>query len=85
MRRNLKEQKLQQNSRIGYFVGKKEDVEYQWTIYCKMPDDKRGEYSEEIDVGTWGRQAGEAMTIAKMALKAHYVPELRTSRIERIL
>jgi len=50
-----------------------------YTLFLKLPDDKRGWYSEELDVlaGT----PGEAKRIGKIVLEADYVPELRISKI----
>jgi len=53
-----------------------------FTIWCKTPDCKRGEYSEEIDV--LARSVGAARNIAKQVLKADYIPELYISRITRV-
>lgn len=50
-----------------------------FTILTKMPDSKRGEYAEEIDVlaGT----PGQARRIAQIILESDYEPGLRISRV----
>jgi hypothetical protein len=44
-----------------------------------MPDSKRGEYSEELDI--LAGNPGEAKRIGKIVLEADYIPELRISKI----
>ena len=53
-----------------------------FTIWTKMPDSKRGEYSEEIDV--MAGSVGEARRIGNIVLKADYIPELRITKITRV-
>jgi hypothetical protein len=55
---------------------------YLFTIWTKMPDSKRGEYSEEVDV--LAGSVGEARVIGNIVLKSDYVPELRITKITRV-
>ena len=55
---------------------------YSFTIWTKMPDSKRGEYAEEIDV--LAGSVGEARSIGNQVLKADYIPELRITKITRV-
>jgi len=55
---------------------------YLFTVWTKMPDSKRGEYSEELDV--LAGSVGEARRLAKIVLAADYVPELRISKVTRV-
>jgi hypothetical protein len=54
---------------------------YSFTIWLKMPDSKRGEYAEEIDV--LAGSVGEARRIGNIVLKADYIPELRITKLTR--
>jgi hypothetical protein len=58
------------------------DHRYLFTIWTKMPDSKRGEYAEEIDV--LAGSVGEARRIGNQILKSDYIPELRITRITRV-
>jgi hypothetical protein len=53
-----------------------------FTIWTKMPDSKRGEYAEEIDV--MAGSVGEARQIGNIVLKSDYDPELRITKITRV-
>lgn len=55
---------------------------YLFTIWTKMPDSRRGEYAEEIDV--LAGSVGEARSIGNQVLKSDYVPELRITKITRV-
>jgi len=55
---------------------------YSFTVFTKMPDSKRGEYSEELDI--LAGSVGECRRIAKQVLKSDYIPELRISKIDRV-
>jgi hypothetical protein len=55
---------------------------YLFTIWTKMPDSKRGEYSEEIDV--LASSVGEARSIGNQVLRSDYIPELRITKITRV-
>jgi len=54
-----------------------------YTVLCKLPDDKRGEYSEEIDVLAYDRTS--VRTIKRMAQDIIdsdlYDPALRPMRV----
>ena len=54
---------------------------YTFTVFLKMPTDKRGEYSEEIDI--LAASVGDCRSICKAVLKADYDPDLRISKIDR--
>jgi len=54
---------------------------YQWTVYCKLPDDRRGEYSEEIDVATKTRSRAAALRKARELIEQEYDLELRPVRV----
>ena len=56
-----------------------------YTVFCKMPEDGRGEYSEEIDVVTESRSLTRVKQIAQEMIDKDYVPELRPVRVvERV-
>ena len=56
-----------------------------YTVFCKMPGDGRGEYSEEIDVVVPIRSATLAKLKAQEIIDEMYDSELRPVRvIERI-
>ena len=55
---------------------------YLFTIWTKLPDSKRGEYSEEIDV--MANSVGEARSIGNQVLKSDYIPELKITKITRV-
>lgn len=55
-------------------------MSYNYIVYCKRPDDGRGEYSEEIDVTTKRRSAREATQIAQAILDKEYVEGMRAVR-----
>ncbi len=52
-----------------------------YTVFCKMPYDGRGEYSEEIDVAVPSRSVTAAKRAAQKAIDADYDPELRPVRV----
>jgi hypothetical protein len=52
-----------------------------FTVYCKMPEDRRGEYSEEIDVTIGSRSITHAKQAAQKIIDADYDPELRPVRV----
>lgn len=54
---------------------------YQYTVFCKMPDDSRGYYSEEIDVRTNRRSVTAAKQAAQRAIDRDYDKRLRPSRV----
>lgn len=49
-----------------------------WTVFCKLPSDGRGQYSEEVDVLATSRS--EALREAQKVLDKDYLPELRPVR-----
>ena len=53
-----------------------------YTLWCKTPDCKRGEYFEEIDV--LAGSVGQAKSIGKAVLLADYIPELYISKVTRV-
>ena len=55
---------------------------YAFTLWCKTPDCKRGEYLEEIDV--LAGSVGQAKSIGKAVLLADYIPELYISKVTRV-
>ena len=58
-------------------------MSYRYTVLCKMPHDRRGEYSEEIDVTTARRSTTAAIQAAQMIIDADYNSELRPMRVIR--
>lgn len=52
-------------------------------VLCKSPEDKRGQYSEEIDIEAWS--AGRAITLAQAILDRDYDPGMRAVRVIRVL
>ena len=54
---------------------------YCFTVFTKMPDSKRGEYCEELDI--LAGSVGECKRIAKQVLKEGFDLNLRISRVER--
>ena len=58
-------------------------TDYRYTILCKMPDDGRGEYSEEIDVEISYRSVTAAKRAAQEIIEEMYDPELRPMRVTR--
>ena len=66
---------------FGRWFLKNRDQSRSFTILTKLPGDRRGVYSEEVDVlaGT----VGQAMRIAKIVLSDGYDPALRISRVLR--
>lgn len=54
---------------------------YLWTVFCKLPTDKRGEYAEEIDVRTKWRSRADVKRVAEAVIKQDYDDTLRVSRI----
>ena len=55
-----------------------------YTVLCKMPDDKRGEYSEEIDIIAYERTGKTALLrAAQNIIDEDYDPELRAMRVIR--
>jgi hypothetical protein len=52
-----------------------------WTAYCAMPDDPRGQYSEEIDVVA--TTPGKAREMAEELLKLEYDPGLKVRKVVR--
>ncbi len=56
-----------------------------YTVFCKMPEDGRGEYSEEIDITTDYRSLTNVKREAQKIIDEMYDPELRPVRvIERV-
>lgn len=53
-----------------------------FVVYCKHPEDGRGQYSEEIDVKA--KTATEAKRKAQEILDADYEPGMRAVRTKRI-
>lgn len=53
-----------------------------FVVYCKHPNDGRGEYSEEIDVKA--STATEAKKKAQEILDADYEPGMRAVRTKRV-
>ncbi len=59
-------------------------MSYRYTVLCKMPDDGRGEYSEEIDFVALERTGVAALKrIAQKIIDRDYDPELRPVRVIR--
>ncbi len=55
-----------------------------FTVYCKLLDDKRGEYSEEIDIVAADRTGPTAIKrAAQNIIDQWYDPELRPVRVVR--
>ena len=54
---------------------------YTYTVFCKMPDDKRGEYSEEIDITIKSRSLTRAKQVAQRLIDKDYDPNLRPVRV----
>lgn len=55
-----------------------------YTVYCKMPDDKRGEYSEEIDIIAAEREGVTAIKrAAQNIIDEWYDTDLRPVRVVR--
>ena len=56
-------------------------TKYTWTAFCSMPEDKRGQYTEEIDVvadtPTHAKQAAEKI------LETGYEPNLKVRKVVR--
>ena len=53
-----------------------------YTVLCKLPDDKRGEYSEEIDIVASERTGVTAIKrAAQNIIDQWYDPELRPVRV----
>lgn len=53
-----------------------------FTVFCKAPWDKRGEYSDEIDVEVSSRSVARAKAAAQKVLDAEYLPGMKASRVE---
>jgi len=51
-----------------------------FTVFCKLPDDPRGYYSEEIDVVVSRRSEALALKAAQQLIDTMYDPELRPVR-----
>lgn len=51
-----------------------------YTVFCKLPEDGRGEYSEEIDVTIGRRSVGAALKAAQRIINTSYDPDLRPVR-----
>lgn len=51
-----------------------------YTVFCKAPGDKRGEYSEEVDVTVIRRSNTLALRQAQKVLDEFYVPGMRAVR-----
>jgi len=66
-------------SRFGQIMQHKFGNRYSFTVLTKLPDSKRGEYAEELDI--LADTVGAARKIAVKVLKEEYIPELRVSRI----
>ncbi len=58
---------------------------HRYTVYCKMPHDRRGEYSEEIDITTESRSPTHVKQEAQKIIDADYNSELRPVRVVRRL
>ena len=56
-------------------------MSYRYTVLCKMPHDRRGEYSEEIDVEISYRSVTAAKRAAQEIIEEMYDPQLRPSRV----
>jgi len=56
-------------------------VNWIWTCYCSLPDDPKGQYSEEIDVMATHRT--KAKSLAEAVLKLEYDPGLKIRKIVR--
>jgi len=55
-----------------------------YAVLCKLPDDKRGEYSEEIDIIASERTGKTALLrAAQNIIDKDYDPELRPVRVVR--
>jgi hypothetical protein len=52
-----------------------------YSVFCKMPDDKRGEYSEEIVVRIPRRSVTLAKRAAQEEIDKSYVKELKPVRV----
>jgi hypothetical protein len=58
-------------------------MSYTYTVFCKMPDDGRNEYSEEIDVESPTRNLAAVRRLAVKEITERYDPRLRPSLIIR--
>ena len=60
---------------------KEEEVKRTYTVFCKMPGDGPGEYSEEIDITTEHRSETSVKREAQKIIDEMYDPELRPVRV----
>ena len=63
---------------LGRWFLNRASARHYYTVLTKMPDSRRGEYAEEIDV--LADTPGKAKYIARIVLKDGYDPDLRISR-----
>lgn len=71
---------LHRNKYWQHYLGDKEG-EHVWTVFTKSKDDKKGEYSDEIDVRTRIKSRAEALRVAEAVIKQDYKKGIKASRV----